>query len=120
MIVTIKGISSPDVFDLETFIPEESDNFCFLLELSVGPKEEKGCEVFGITVCTPMWLITNHTNENALFGRHYLIVFEYNYQLIYDKLLKYISSIVADTWEEAALIIGRIGFWEFEDYQKKL
>lgn len=114
----IKGFHSPDIFELEKYYPEEENNFCFLLQILVGPKNEKGDETFDITVCTPQWLISNYKKDDVIFGRHYLIVFEYNYKIITNRLQKFVDTIEADNWDEIALKISRIGMWEFEDYQK--
>jgi hypothetical protein len=114
----LKGFHSPDIYDLEKFCPEVVNNFCFLLQLLVGPKDEKGDETFDIVVCTPQWLIENNTNSAIIFGRHHLIVFEYNFKAICDKLTQVVNVIDGKNWDEIALKVGRIGMWEFEDYQE--
>lgn len=114
----LKGFHSPDVYDLEKYYPELEDNFCFYLEISVGPKNENGSEQFGITVCTPKWLLDNKIEDGLIFGKSYLIVFEYDYQKLYNKIKSYIDEQNGNSWEELALKIGRISYWEFEDYQE--
>jgi len=113
----LKGFHSPDIYDLEKYYPEIEDNFCFYLEISVGVKNEKGAEQFGITVCTPKWLLENKKDDEMVFGKNYLIVFKYNYQKIYGKIKSYIDELDGNSWEELALKVSRIGYWEFEDYQ---
>jgi Immunity protein 8 len=114
----IKGFYSPDILDLERFYPESENNFCFLLELLVGPKNEKGDETFDVIICTPQWLLENNKASDIIFGRHYLIVFEYDFEAICNKLTQYVNSIDGKTWDEIALKVGRVGMWEFEDYQE--
>ena len=63
-------------------------------------------------VCTPSWLLENKKQEEIIFSKNYLIVFEYNY----NKIQKYIEFIEGKSWEEIALKINRIASWEFEDY----
>lgn len=116
----IKGFHSPDVYSIEKFNPEVENNFCFLLQLLIGPKGERGDETFDIVVCTPQWLLENNKTSDIIFGRHYLIVFEYDFKAICDKLTKYVNNIDGDTWDEIALQVGRIGKWEFEDYQDQI
>ena len=115
----LKSFQSPDIYDLEKYYPEIEDNFCFYLEISVGIKNAEGAEQFGITVCTPKWLLENKKDNEIIFGRHYLIVFEYNYQKIYGKIKSYIDKLDENSWEELALKVSRIGYWEFEDYHCK-
>jgi hypothetical protein len=112
----LKSIRSPDVFDLSGYTPIEDENFSILLQLIVAPLNSKGEESFDILLCTPQWLIANHKKSDIIIGRHYLIVFEYNYQRIYNTLKELIENIEADTWDEIGMKIGRVGKWEFEDY----
>lgn len=113
----IKALHSPDVHDLRTFKPTKRDNFGFLLQLIVGPQGEMGEESFDMIVCTPKWLEENYSINEVIFGRHYLIVFKYDYEGIYKKISNYIGKIEEPTWNEVAQKIGRIGHWEFEDYK---
>jgi hypothetical protein len=78
----IKAIHSPDIFDFSTHVPEDTQNFCFLLEIDVGPADEEGADTFDIVVCTPKWLSEHYNREDILVGRHYLIAFEYNFSRI--------------------------------------
>jgi hypothetical protein len=118
MKVEIKVFHSPDVDDLEKYVPEEPDNFGFLLELSAGPKGEEGVESFDVMVCTPQWLISNKSKEDIIIGRHYLIVFEYDYERLMAYLKKYADAIDEKDWNGVAEKMSRIGRWEFEDYKE--
>lgn len=113
----LKSFYSPDVYDLEKFNPEKEDNFCFYLEISVGVKNEKSGELFGITVCTPKWLLENKKEEEIIFGKNYMIVFSYSFQNITNKIKTYVDKLDEDNWEELAKKISRISYWEFEDYK---
>lgn len=113
----LKGCHSPDVYNLEKYYPEVEDDFCFLLQALVGPKDEQGDETFDLIVCTPKWLLENKKKDEVIFGKNYLIVFEYNYQKIYNKIKSYIDELNGESWEELSLKVARIGYWEFEDYQ---
>ena len=112
----LKRIHSPDVADLETFRPAKDDDFGLLLQLVVAPKNGEGEESFDTMLCTPKWLIRNHQKSDIVFGRHHLIVFEYNYPEIQNELKRFVESVEADNWDEITTEIGRIGRWEFEDY----
>jgi len=114
----LKEFYSLDIIEpLKDFRPLKTDNFGFWARMIVSEKNKGGDESFDIMICTPTWLIENHNKSDLLFGRHYLIVFEYNYQKIYSKINNFIDCIKGDSWEEIALKIGTIGRWEFEDYQ---
>ncbi|MDM8178144.1 immunity 8 family protein [Olivibacter sp. 47] len=114
----LKYIHSPDILDLSEFIPEKQNNFSILLQLIVAPLNGEGEESFDIVLCTPQWLIENHQISDIIIGRHYLIVFEYNYSRIYNKLKELIENIDGENWDDIGMKVGRIGKWEFEDYQE--
>lgn len=113
----IKKFYSPDINDLKTFFPDRLDEFGFLLQIAVGPKDMIGEENFDVMVCTPKWLLQNHNESDVIFGRNYLIMFEYSFERLFEKFEKYISALNEDSWEELAIKISRIGKWEFEDYR---
>jgi len=112
----LKRLHSPDVENLITYIPDDPDSFSFLLQTFVGPKGEEGEEAFDIEVCTPAWLSENYREEDIVIGRHLLIVFNYDYERIFQRIKLYVESCSGDTWDEVAQKVGRIGKWEFEDY----
>jgi Immunity protein 8 len=113
-----KGHFSPDIDDLSTYSPSIPGNFGFLLQLLIGPSDQKGFESFNVMVCTPDWLVQHHNQEDVIIGRHYLIVFEYNYERIIKRIDKYLQNCTGSSWVEVAQRVGRLGRWEFEDYHK--
>jgi Immunity protein 8 len=115
----LKGFYSTDIdIPLSDYVPILPDNFGFLVRLIVGEEKMGGEESFDVMLCTPQWLISNCEAADIIIGRHYLIVFEYNYQRIYTKLKSLIEDIEANSWEDIGSIIGRVGKWEFEDYKE--
>ncbi|PKL85064.1 MAG: hypothetical protein CVV22_10000 [Ignavibacteriae bacterium HGW-Ignavibacteriae-1] len=117
----LKNFYSSDIgIPLSDYIPVTNDNFCILARLIVGEAKLGGEESFDITICTPKWLISNHDDSDIIIGRHYLIVFEYNYQRIFSKLKTLVETTRGDTWDEIGSKIGRIGRWEFEDYKEQI
>lgn len=117
MNIEIKSIHSPDIDDLLEYQPEKTDNFSFLLQLFIGPKNEKGEESFNLVVCTPKWLIEHHQKDEILMGYHYLLMFEYNFERLMGWLQQYVSSCTGHTWNECAKKLSRLGKWEFENYK---
>jgi hypothetical protein len=112
----IKDMWSPDVDDLEAYQPEDSDCFGLALDLMIGPHELDGMESFQLTLCTPQWLIGKYSRDDVIIGRHFLIVFEYNYDRIVHRIRSYVEHCTGDTWHEVAEKVARLGLWEFEDY----
>lgn len=113
----LKEFHSPDVYDLETYQPENPSNFGFLLQAMVGIQGQNGEESFNIMVCTPDWLKSEFPKDATIWGRHYLIVFEYNFERISHFIIEYVKKCTGKDWQEIADRLARIGHWEFEDYQ---
>ena len=119
MKAALKGFSSIDIVEkLQDYQPIDKENFSFLGTFYVGEKDIEGEDNFDVFVCTPKWLLENTQKDDVIFGRHYIIVSEYNYDTIYQALKKEIDSIEEDNWDKIGEKIGRIGHWEFEDYQE--
>ena len=114
----IKLLQSINIEDLYDFIPEDPDNFSFLLELMIGPADAPGEESFDIQVCTPKWLASNMKNEDVLFGNHLLIVLEYNFAKILNKIERYVRACKGNNWNEIASKLARMFHWEFEGYNE--
>lgn len=82
----------------------------------VGPQGEPGEERFQLTVCTPSALADQLRQHPFLIGRHWLFVPELHPAEVAKWLSDRIAVLEAPTWTELAEKIGRIGEWEFEDY----
>ena len=113
----LKNIHSPDIPDMEVFRPENAENFCFLLQAMFGPEDAEGEESFDVVVCTPKWLEQNMSKNEIVLGRHHLVVKEYNIERLRFFLSEFGRRCEADSWDEAAQRLSRIGKWEFEDYK---
>jgi hypothetical protein len=113
----IRRFHSPDV-DLETFRPTRADDCGILVQVLVGPADGPGEESFDVVVCTPRWLERQVREDGPLLGRHHLVMDKYDVARMRSFLTEEIESLEASTWSELASKIGRIGKWEFEDYEE--
>jgi hypothetical protein len=113
----IKGLHSPDLLDLGTENPPDVENFCILVEVSVGPKGERGEEHFGVVVTTPTWLAAHMAECEHLFARHYLIVKRYEFDVVKSAIYKQFQGVQGSSWLDVAERLARYGQWEFEDYR---
>lgn len=111
----LKRLHSPDI-DIQTYWPEDMQNFSFLLQAMIGPDDSDGEESFDIEVCTPEWLRSQYSSEDIIMGRHLLIVFDYDFDRIKSYISRYCDQCQGENWDEISLKLGRIGRWEFEDY----
>ncbi len=116
MRATVRGLHSPDA-DLETHVPRDPRDVGLLVQILAGPAGEIGEESFDVVVCTPRWLERWISEEGITVGRHHLIIDEWNFPQVKEYLVKAVESEEGRDWEELGHRIGRLGKWEFEDYQ---
>ncbi|MFF0572550.1 Imm8 family immunity protein [Streptosporangium saharense] len=102
--------------DLEDGQRLDRTHACELLEMYVGAQDGPGEDVFSLTVCTPSALAEQLDHHPFLIGRHWLFVRELRPDRVTAWLADRIAVLEAPTWSELAEKIGRIGHWEFEDY----
>jgi hypothetical protein len=114
MQAVLKGLHSTDIADVATYVPDEEDNFGFVLRAMVGPMNSEGEESFDIIVCTPRWLLDKYGTSDVLLGLHKLIVFKYDYHRLRQFIEKYLMRCSGDTWQEIAQKVSLLGQWEFE------
>lgn len=104
-----------DLCDLDTYLPEESDNFVMSLTLTIGPVSEIGSNYFYVRVCTPEWLCKNQWLPELM--RHTLLVRKYDLDEITKTITDYIVQCEGSDWMEIAQKLSRVFAWEYEDYQ---
>jgi len=116
----IRYLHSPDVEDLESFQPEMPDTFCILVQAMIGPRGQLGEESFDFLVCTPKWLAKELETTNRIWGRHYLFVNRYSYDLLWRTINDLCVNTIntrGNSWQEIGAQLARYGKWEFEDYR---
>jgi hypothetical protein len=85
----------------------------------IGPPGSPGEESFDVVVCSPEWLAARCREVGLYDARHHLVVNveQFDKRQLRTWLEFRISSAEAETWTEIAERLGRLGYWEFEDYQ---
>ena len=110
------SVELEDVLDL--YQPVERDNFGTWIRLAIGPKGEPGVDYFELFVCTPQWLSEELKKDSlARWARHFLIVEEYNLDLIIHQCERLVQRCCGNDWLTIAQKIARYAHWEFEDMQ---
>jgi hypothetical protein len=115
MRAVIRGIHSPDARDLESFYPDDPENFELLLQIMAGPHDGPGAESFDVVVCSPRWLEAQLKPGEIRSGRHYLITLGWNWAELQRDIRRRVESCEGNDWGEVALKLARLGHWEFED-----
>lgn len=112
----MRKLISPDLVNLQSDMPDDPDYFCILIQAIVGPSDGPGEESFDFLVCTASWIATGVEKDGFLFGRHYLVIKAYSFELIYNTIDSLCHRIWGDNWNDVATKLSRYGKWEFEDY----
>ena len=114
----LKEISlANEPIDFETYKPDDEQNFSIDLMLKIGSDDgDDGVDNFDLNVCTPEWLCDKKWLPELL--RNTLLVRNYDKNIIIGILNDYISKCYGDTWEDVALKLSRVFFWEYEDCDK--
>jgi len=104
--------------DLSRYRPMSRDNFGTWIRASIGLAGQLGADNFELLVCTPQWLSQELGRESGIrWGRHSLIVLEYDFAVITNQLQRMVQQCTGPDWHSIAVRIGRFASWEFEDYQ---
>lgn len=109
----IKGISH-DIYDVDTYSPNDLEKFCLNFRLLIGPDCSTGADNFDLSVCTPKWL--EATLWDPQWGRGMLIVQRYDFAVIREQAQIYVDGCVGECWQEIATQLSRVFLWEYEGY----
>jgi Immunity protein 8 len=112
----IKGFYSPDL-DWGSEVPPVRNFFRILLQVFIGPVGGKGEDSFDITVCSLDYLSSVVLEAGIIDGRHHLILHSFDREKIESYITKRVASLESGSWEDLAPKLGRLGHWEFEDYE---
>lgn len=114
----LRRVHSPDVPDLNAYVPHDQDRFGILVQAMIGPEDGEGEESFDFLVCTPAWLADRIAMSGPVFGRHHLFLSHYHSDLLHELLRGLCERASGPDWESVAAFLGRYGKWEFEDYRE--
>lgn len=103
--------------DLDTYFPEDPECFGLWIEFRAGFKDEESADDFRVLVCTPEWLRKEYGWKKSMWGRHMLVVFNYDLDAIKMEINQCVENCTGDNWMIIAQKISRFFAWEFEDYQ---
>ena len=101
-------------------LPGDPAEFSLLARMIVGPPDAPGEESFDVSVCTPEWLAKACGKVGGFYdARHHLVVtFDaFDQHALRAWLSARVLEVEADTWSEIGERLGRLGYWEFEDYR---
>lgn len=117
MKVIVKGmwIDSATI-NLENYFPDDPECFGLWINLRLGPSDEEGSHDYQLLVCTPEWIKKEFAFKKAVWGRHMLILFRYDLDIVKAEIDQCLQNCVGEDWLTIAKEVARFAVWEFEDY----
>ena len=109
----LKSIVSPDLKYGQ--FPDDVENCSVFIELTIGPKDNEGEEVFSFTAVTSKYILNNFTNS---WGRGYLIIKKFSWQEIELTINKLLAHCWADDWIGVTNKLKNELHWEFDNYKE--
>lgn len=105
------------IFSVELGKGEEpvSPNCCCVkISADIGVRGKEAADQFNFYAITPEFLVIH---PEARWGRGYLLLPEFSWNEVERMLERLISSISANSWDDAAMKLCNYLEWEFENYQ---
>jgi hypothetical protein len=113
MFPVLKGLHSPDCEPPHS--PADPTHCIVLIEADIGLKDEVGADIFSFVVVTPSALADL---ELPLWGRGYLVVKRFSWQIIETTLAKLLLQVRGDSWDEVSTRLSKELFYEFDNYKE--
>ncbi|GHU15426.1 hypothetical protein AGMMS50225_28650 [Betaproteobacteria bacterium] len=118
MKATLKEMYSLELSgSLDEFWPNDEEYFGIPIRLMIGTEDSSSSDSFDIFVCTPSWIANQMDSDKYVWGRHMLIVNEYDLSVIKQAIERYIAACTGKDWLTIARKLSGMGAWEFEEYE---
>lgn len=102
---------------LKEYRPVNPENFGLSIRLEAGLVGSDMADLFDLFLCTPYWIQEQCAQNGAIWGRHMLLMPEYDYGLILQAVIRRMDACQGRDWHEVANKLARFAAWEFEDYR---
>jgi hypothetical protein len=103
--------------DLERYAPDDPEVFGIWIEFRAGPLGNNKADDFRLFACSPEWLKRACREKRAYWGRHMLILDNFDLEVIKGEISQKVEGAVGENWIDVAAVIARFAAWEFEDYR---
>ncbi|MCA8979447.1 MAG: hypothetical protein KDC14_05440 [Planctomycetes bacterium] len=115
----IRSIHSPDAHDLQALLDRPENAHSILVQVLVGPKGHPGEESLDFLVVNCDWIAARIRADGCgVFAAGLIVVDVFDGAAICSQIEHLVSQLRAENWTDLALILGRYGTWEFEDYSE--
>lgn len=109
-----KAIDWLEPYPIEEYRPDPSKPFSVELTVLIGPKSLPGEEIFLVDVCNPLFLAEELNHGGPRLVATTIVVREFSVPIVEQIVRDYCKNCRGETWKEVALLLMRLGRWEFE------
>jgi hypothetical protein len=109
-----RSISWLEPYPIEQYKPDPSEPFSIELTVLIGPKGLQGEEIFYVDVSNVLFLEQElrHSGPHAISST--ILVDEFSVEAIERILREFCGTCRGRTWHDVALMLMRLGRWEYE------
>jgi hypothetical protein len=88
-----------------------------MVEATIGTEDSTAADVFHFVVVGPDWFAQNPPGKGFRWGRHYLIVDRWDYEVVRRAISDLCAHTEGEGWSEVANRLASFGDWEFDGYR---
>lgn len=103
---------------LDQYRPPTPDLFAVFVEFEIGPSEGPGADLFGLTVCSPRWLVEQPRPKGFEFLSATLVLDRWDVELVWRAVSDRCERTSGVDWSPIAESLSRFLAWEFADYRE--
>lgn len=116
MKLIIRSVSTWTCSNIRVWEPVDSECVALTIDLEIGCENRKnGTERFSIGIATPKGLSTLAVEDGIIAQRAALVMNKYDYDDLWNWLVKTVKSCEADTWNESVGLLRLYFDWEYDD-----
>ena len=112
----LEGIYSIDLPSGPPEMPSNPYDCWIVIQAEIGVEGHSGADTFTFYVCTVKKLRDILSMDNVEFGRHLILVENFDWAIVENAIKGILDELEADTWDQLAAKIHEYGEWEFNDY----
>ena len=115
----LRSLDSSDApVGLESFAPDDPENFAIAVGAIIGPADDRGDELFYFNVCSPRWIEEHPPPKGFEFMHSYVVLPRWDYAVLHRAVDDLCLRTEGENWSEVATKLSRYGAWEFADYRE--
>jgi hypothetical protein len=94
---------------------EEYDDFWITVDADIGPENGMGAETYTFHVTSPKRLGHMVETGEIQLGRGLLIMNEYNYEQVKQRIATLLKGCKRETWKEVSMTVAKYARWEYDE-----